>query len=68
VSYDTEYEVVFIITVYEPSIELWTEDFKIRRKKIMNCPLCTGLMVRGNTHILIEKVETLMNLLKILKS
>ena len=20
----------------------------------MNCPLCTGVMVRGNTHILIE--------------
>jgi YgiT-type zinc finger domain-containing protein len=23
----------------------------------MNCPLCTGVMVRGNTHILIENGE-----------
>lgn len=32
VSYDSGFDVLFIITVYEPSNELWENDFKIRRK------------------------------------
>lgn len=33
VSYDSEFKTVYIITVYEPSIELWSSDFKTKRRK-----------------------------------
>ena len=34
VSFDIESEVIFVITIYEPSVELWDNNFKTRRKKI----------------------------------
>jgi len=34
VSYDSEFDVIFIITVYEPAVELWENEFKIRRKNL----------------------------------
>ena len=33
VSYDTEFKMVYVITIYEPSMELWSSDFKSRRRK-----------------------------------
>jgi hypothetical protein len=33
ISIDTENEILFIITVYEPSMALWENNFKTRRKK-----------------------------------
>lgn len=34
VSYDSEYEIIYIITIYEPSIELWGNNFTERRKRV----------------------------------
>ena len=34
VSFDSEYNTIFVITLYEPSIELWENDFKTRRKML----------------------------------
>ncbi len=33
-SYDSDSESIFIITVYEPSAALWESDFKTRRKQL----------------------------------
>lgn len=33
VSYDLEYKMVYVITIYEPSVELWSSDFKTKRRK-----------------------------------
>jgi len=32
-SYDTINDIIYIITIYEPSHELWSDDLKKRRKK-----------------------------------
>lgn len=34
VSYDSEFEIIFIITIYEPSIALWENNYKTRRKSL----------------------------------
>ena len=31
VSLDQDYEILWVITLYEPNTKLWSEDFKIRR-------------------------------------
>lgn len=32
-SFDSDMELIYIITIYEPSDELWEGDYKIRRRK-----------------------------------
>ena len=39
VAVDTEAEMLWLITVYEPTIERWEEDFRARRKKDEMPPL-----------------------------
>lgn len=34
ISYDLEFEMIYVITLYEPSIGLWEKDFTKRRKRL----------------------------------